>query len=138
MEDRTEDRMEDRSGARTKDRAGDRTGHEQYLLGLPLHDGHKVAVHGPAVVQGRGHLGNRVERTEERTGQDRGQDGGQDRGQDKNRTEDRTKDRAEDRTRDTTEDRTGQDRSSTCVFSHSTAAIRRLSAAQQWSMTEYT
>ena len=43
------------------------TEQEQYLLGFPLQDSHEEAVRGPAVVQGRVHLGSRVERTEDRT-----------------------------------------------------------------------
>ena len=83
---RPKDRAKDRAEDRTRDRTENSTGQEQNLLGLPLQGGHEEAVRSPAVVQGRVHLGNRVERTEIgqstgwRTGelQDKGQGGGQD------------------------------------------------------------
>ena len=64
---RPKDRAKDRAEDRTRDRTENSTGQEQNLLGLPLQGGHEEAVRSPAVVQGRVHLGNRVERTEDRT-----------------------------------------------------------------------
>ena len=64
---RPKDRAEDRAEDRTWDRTENSAGQEQNLLGLPLQGGHEEAVRSPAVVQGRVHLGNRVERTENKT-----------------------------------------------------------------------
>ena len=64
---RPKDRAKDRAEDRTWDRTENSAGQEQNLLGLPLQGGHEEAVRSPAVVQGRVHLGNRVERTEDRT-----------------------------------------------------------------------
>ena len=55
--------MEDR----TRDRTENRTGQKQNLLCLPLQGDHEEAVRSPAVVQGKVHLRNRVERREDRS-----------------------------------------------------------------------
>ena len=77
------------------------------------------------MVQGRVQLGNWVERAEERT---------------EHSMEDRriTGQRTGWRTGQGTGQRIGHDRSRTYLVSHSKVAMRRLSAARQWSRAEYT
>ena len=89
----------------------------------------KATLRSPAVVQGRVNLGNRVERTEDRM---------EDRTEDRRITGQRTGQRTEQRTEHGTGQRIVQDRSRTYLVSHSKAAMRRLSAARQWSRAEYT
>ena len=71
MEDRARDRAKDmakdRAEDRTRDRTENRTGQKQNLLCLPLQGDHEEAVRSPAVVQGKVHLRNRVERREDRS-----------------------------------------------------------------------